>query len=106
MTEKLIKELIGMWCTTTGISNLTFAIPIDETHKSIRVTIEEETERPKMESSANDNDTIRRGDARLCLTGDITGMSIVEYISMVDKKLKKLPPTKKGESQISSQQEE
>ena len=41
--------------------------------------------------SNSDEDCISRKDAEMCLTADITGMTIEEYISMVGDRLKGLP---------------
>jgi len=38
-----------------------------------------------------DTDTVSRQAARMCLTGDVTDMSIAQYIKMVDKRLAQLP---------------
>ena len=40
-----------------------------------------------------DTDTVSRQAARMCLTGDVTDMSIAQYIKMVDKRLEQLPPS-------------
>lgn len=40
-----------------------------------------------------DTDTVSRQAARMCLTGDVTNMSIEQYIKMVDKRLEQLPPS-------------
>lgn len=40
-----------------------------------------------------DTDTVSRQDARMCLTGDVTDMSIEQYIEMVDKRLQQLQPS-------------
>lgn len=40
-----------------------------------------------------DPDTVSRQAARMCLTGDVTDMSIEQYIKMVDERLKQLPPS-------------
>ena len=40
-----------------------------------------------------DPDTVSRQDARMCLTGDVTDMSIEQYIKMVDRRLEQLPPS-------------
>lgn len=37
------------------------------------------------------SDLINRDDALMCLTGDITGMTIEQYIQMVQERLKALP---------------
>lgn len=51
-----------------------------------------------------DTDTVSRQAARMCLTGDVTNMSIEQYIKMVDKRLEQLQPSpsRPSEQHISS----
>jgi len=41
-------------------------------------------------------DLVNRDDVLMCLTGDITGMTIEDYIKMVEERVKALPNAKPG----------
>jgi len=52
----------------------------------------------QLKSIESDEDCISRKDAEMCLTADITGMTIEEYISMVGDRLKGLPSVQPKEA--------